>query len=104
MNSSNNKSKYNSNKNNNLNNKPQYNKYSLNTINDMNKSYPWNGTIRNSYETNNNRTANSNNILLATGDCDMNGRVYISVNSDVLNMTERQKEELKKKKNIIDNF
>ena len=81
-------------------NKTTYNQYSSITINNMNNSYPWNNTIYNTNKT----SQKSNNILLATGDCGLNGRIYISVNSNILNKSQKEKEEFKKKYNIMDKF
>ena len=83
--------------------KPVYNKFSSDDINSMNKKFPWNGSIHNTHQTNfNNKYNNNTNILLATGDVDTNGRVYISANSNILNMSAREKEIFKRKHNIMD--
>tara|TARA_Y100000389_G_scaffold9249_1_gene8616 strand:+ start:770 stop:1135 length:366 start_codon:yes stop_codon:yes gene_type:complete len=119
MNTTNNNAKNYSNKNNSVNNnlnknnkdnsvnkktyKPVYNKFSSGEINSMNKKFPWNGSIHNTHQTNfNNKYNNNTNILLATGDVDTNGRVYISANSNILNMSAREKEIFKRKHNIMD--
>ena len=106
MNTTNNNEKNYSNKNNKDNSlnkkpyKPVYNKYTSGQINSMNKKFPWNGSIRNTHQT---FYSNANsNILLATGDCDANGRVYISVNSNIVNMSSSEKEIFKRKHNIMD--
>ena len=109
MNTTNNNAKNYSNKNNKDNSlnkkpyKPVYNKYTSGQINSMNKKFPWEGSIHNTHQTNfTQQISNNSNILLATGNCDTNGREYISVNSNILNMSAREKEIFKRKHNVID--
>ena len=68
---------------------PKY--YTSSNIENMNKSYPWNGSIKNIIT---NSTANSNNEfkLVSTGDCNIhNGRQYVAFPRDYV-ITQKDKE------------
>ena len=63
-----------------------YNKYSANGIADLNKNDVWSRTpITIKEETNSNKTKTNKTkyILYATGECDLDGRTYIALPTNV---------------------
>jgi|TARA_Y100000992_G_C21273375_1_gene498350 hypothetical protein len=66
--------------------------YTVQTLNSMNSKFPWSGTISNIENNKNNKSL----CLYATGDCDLNGRIYIALPSNTLITSD-----IKKKYNLM---
>ena len=73
--------------------------YSKTSLDRMNCSYPWNGSIKHSELKPKFNNSNNSNLykLHATGDCNIsNGRVYISLPADL-----KINDDVKKKYNLM---